>query len=67
MFNPVFIEGSSARHQGKIDLSDPETSEEMRLELEGVHFVSNGSLYAFAEPNECVLRSCFFIHDDQRN
>ncbi|KAI0083737.1 hypothetical protein BDY19DRAFT_975766 [Irpex rosettiformis] len=34
---------------GKIDLSDPDSSEEMRLELEGVHFISNGSIYAFAE------------------
>ncbi|KAI0343001.1 hypothetical protein BDW22DRAFT_1356560 [Trametopsis cervina] len=37
---------------GKIDLSDPDTSEEMRFEIEGVHFISNGSLYAFAETSE---------------
>lgn len=30
----------------------------MRLELEGVHFISNGSLFAFAEPSECVYLSC---------
>lgn len=37
--------------QGKIDFTDPESSEELRLEVDGVHFVSNGSIYAFAEPS----------------
>lgn len=36
--------------KGKIDFTDPDSSEELRLALEGVHFVSNGSICAFAEP-----------------
>lgn len=36
---------------GKIDFSDPESSEELRLEVDGVHFISNGTIYAFAEPS----------------
>lgn len=36
---------------GKIDFTDPESAEELRLEVDGVHFVSNGSIYAFAEPS----------------
>ena len=43
--------------QGKIDFTDPESSEEFRLELDGVHFVSNGSIYAFAEPSGYVVAS----------
>ncbi|KAI0683663.1 hypothetical protein BC835DRAFT_1295386 [Cytidiella melzeri] len=34
---------------GKIDLSDPHASEEMTFELEGVHFISNGSIFASVE------------------
>ena len=40
--------------QGKIDFSYPEASEELRLELDGVHFVSNGSIYALAKPSGYV-------------
>ncbi|KAI0071333.1 hypothetical protein K474DRAFT_1607089 [Panus rudis PR-1116 ss-1] len=36
---------------GKVDLTDPKSSEELRLDFDGVHFMSNGSIYAFAEPN----------------
>lgn len=35
--------------QGKIDLADGTNGNEMRLELEGVHFLATGSIYAFAE------------------
>ncbi|THH29492.1 hypothetical protein EUX98_g4697 [Antrodiella citrinella] len=35
---------------GKIDLADPSTEEELRLEFDGVHFLSNGSIYTLAEP-----------------
>ncbi|KAL4250477.1 hypothetical protein ABKN59_006994 [Abortiporus biennis] len=36
---------------GKIDFSDPDSSDEFRLDFDGVHFVKNGSIYAFAESN----------------
>ena len=42
--------------QGRIDFSDPKSSDEFRLELDGVHFVSNGSIYAYAVPSGYVLR-----------
>ncbi|KAF8159628.1 hypothetical protein B0H34DRAFT_704239 [Crassisporium funariophilum] len=35
---------------GRIELTDPTRSENLRLEFQGVHFVSNGSIYGFAEP-----------------
>ncbi|KAH9829949.1 uncharacterized protein C8Q71DRAFT_717557 [Rhodofomes roseus] len=34
---------------GRIELSEPNASEELRLDFDGIHFVSNGSIYAFAE------------------
>ncbi|KAI0351865.1 hypothetical protein OH77DRAFT_1486589 [Trametes cingulata] len=34
---------------GKIDLSDPESSEALRLDFEGIHVLSTGTVYAFAE------------------
>ncbi|KAJ7281576.1 hypothetical protein C8J57DRAFT_1500270 [Mycena rebaudengoi] len=37
--------------RGKIELTDETTSEELRLEFEGIHFISNGTMYAFAEPS----------------
>ena len=37
------------RCQGRLDLADPESSDEMRLEFEGIHVVSTGSVYAYAE------------------
>ncbi|KAK7683355.1 hypothetical protein QCA50_013617 [Cerrena zonata] len=33
---------------GKIDLTDPKSSDELRIDFDGVHFISNGSIYAFA-------------------
>lgn len=36
---------------GKIDLSDPDKSEEFRLDFDGVHSISNGTIFAFAEPS----------------
>ncbi|KAF9005970.1 hypothetical protein BDQ17DRAFT_1423692 [Cyathus striatus] len=35
---------------GRIELRDVNTAEEFRLDFEGVHFLSNGSIYGFAEP-----------------
>ncbi|KAI6042062.1 hypothetical protein EDC04DRAFT_1079252 [Pisolithus marmoratus] len=35
---------------GRIDFVDANSGNEMRLEFEGVHFVSNGSIFGFAEP-----------------
>ncbi|KAI0793636.1 hypothetical protein C8Q74DRAFT_1243576 [Fomes fomentarius] len=34
---------------GKLDLADPKSSDEMRLEFEGIHVLSTGTVYAFAE------------------
>ncbi|KAJ7155449.1 hypothetical protein C8R43DRAFT_884617 [Mycena crocata] len=36
---------------GKIELTDENTSEDLRLEFEGIHFVNNGTMYALAEPS----------------
>ncbi|KAH9928798.1 hypothetical protein B0H21DRAFT_814236 [Amylocystis lapponica] len=36
---------------GKVEFTDPNNSEELRLDFEGVHFVQNGSIYAFAVPS----------------
>lgn len=36
-------------HQGKIDLSEPDDSEELRLDFEGIHVLSTGTIYAMAE------------------
>ncbi|KAF9074941.1 hypothetical protein BDP27DRAFT_1316219 [Rhodocollybia butyracea] len=35
---------------GRIEFSDPSIGEDLRLELEGIHFLKNGSIYGFAEP-----------------
>ncbi|KAL0955123.1 hypothetical protein HGRIS_004036 [Hohenbuehelia grisea] len=35
---------------GRIEFTDVNTAEDLRLEFEGVHFISNGSIYGFAEP-----------------
>ncbi|KAI0628206.1 hypothetical protein C8Q77DRAFT_1150309 [Trametes polyzona] len=34
---------------GRIDLSEPDGSDEMRLDFEGIHILSTGSVYALAE------------------
>ncbi|TFK18973.1 hypothetical protein FA15DRAFT_674849 [Coprinopsis marcescibilis] len=36
---------------GRIELTNKRTSENLRFEFEGVHFLSNGSIYGFAEPS----------------
>ncbi|CAL1715555.1 unnamed protein product [Somion occarium] len=33
---------------GKIDLTDPGSSDELRIDFDGIHFLSNGSIYALA-------------------
>ncbi|TFK71357.1 hypothetical protein BDN72DRAFT_817637 [Pluteus cervinus] len=35
---------------GKLEVTDQNTSEDLRLEFEGVHFLANGSIYGFAVP-----------------
>ena len=35
--------------QGRVELADPKTSDELRLDFEGIHVVSTGSVYAYAE------------------
>lgn len=35
--------------KGRIELSEPDASEDLRLDFDGIHFISNGSIYAFAE------------------
>ncbi|KAJ7760513.1 hypothetical protein B0H16DRAFT_1532543 [Mycena metata] len=42
--------GNVALIHGKIELTDESISEELRLEFEGIHFISNGTIYALAEP-----------------
>ncbi|KAJ8489989.1 hypothetical protein ONZ51_g2566 [Trametes cubensis] len=34
---------------GRLDLSDPESSDELRLDFEGIHVLSTGTIYAMAE------------------
>ncbi|KAF8840833.1 hypothetical protein BDN67DRAFT_950901 [Paxillus ammoniavirescens] len=51
---PINADGVSERIamiHGRIDLTDPARTDDMRLEFEGVHFLPNGSVYGFAEPN----------------
>ncbi|KAJ7115923.1 hypothetical protein C8R44DRAFT_880324 [Mycena epipterygia] len=49
---PSFTNASEkvALIHGKIELTDKNTSEDLRLEFEGIHFISNGTMYALAEP-----------------
>ncbi|KZP30544.1 hypothetical protein FIBSPDRAFT_777298 [Athelia psychrophila] len=42
-------EGISLIH-GHVEFLDSNSSEELRLDFEGIHFVANGSIYGFAEP-----------------
>ncbi|KAH9479483.1 DSC E3 ubiquitin ligase complex subunit 1 [Psilocybe cubensis] len=44
------LTSSIALVHGRIELTDPSEEDNLRLEFEGVHFVSNGSIYGFAEP-----------------
>ncbi|KAG8214982.1 hypothetical protein J3R82DRAFT_8385 [Butyriboletus roseoflavus] len=51
---PVIVEDVAeqiAMIHGRIDFTDPTRADEMRLEFDGVHFLSNGTIYGFAEPN----------------
>ncbi|KAF8909348.1 hypothetical protein CPB84DRAFT_1673542 [Gymnopilus junonius] len=41
---------SMALVHGRIELTDTSSSENLRLEFEGVHYMPNGSIYGFAEP-----------------
>ena len=34
--------------QGKVDLADPKSDDDLRLDFEGIHVLSTGSIYAFA-------------------
>lgn len=36
---------------GKVELSEPHASEELKFDFDGVHFISNGSIYALSEPS----------------
>ncbi|KAJ6518763.1 hypothetical protein C8R45DRAFT_949170 [Mycena sanguinolenta] len=49
---PVFVNASRgvALVHGKIELTDERTSEDLRLEFEGIHFVPNGTIYALVQP-----------------
>jgi len=46
---PNYISEDVAIIHGRIELSEPKASEELRLDFDGIHFISNGSIYAFAE------------------
>ncbi|KAK1222123.1 hypothetical protein PQX77_015051 [Marasmius sp. AFHP31] len=35
---------------GRIEFTDNTTSEELKFELEGIHFIDNGTLFAYVEP-----------------
>ncbi len=37
--------------QGRIEFTDSNTAEDLKFEFAGVHFLSDGSLYGFAEPS----------------
>ncbi|KAJ6607473.1 hypothetical protein B0H10DRAFT_550301 [Mycena sp. CBHHK59/15] len=41
---------SIALIHGKIEITDENTSEDLRFEFEGIHLTSNGTMYALAEP-----------------
>lgn len=36
---------------GRVELTDSVIAQDLRLEFEGVHFISNGTVYGFAEPS----------------
>ncbi|KAH6915843.1 hypothetical protein BKA70DRAFT_1139716 [Coprinopsis sp. MPI-PUGE-AT-0042] len=43
-------ESDLALVHGRIELTDKETEEDLRFDFEGIHFLSKGSIYGFAEP-----------------
>jgi hypothetical protein len=50
---PINVKGVTekiAMVHGRIDVRHPATSDDMKLDFEGVHFLANGSIYGFAEP-----------------
>ncbi|KAF9461528.1 hypothetical protein BDZ94DRAFT_1196082 [Collybia nuda] len=49
-WNGTAVSENIALVHGRIELTDSNTHEDLRLEFEGVHFLSNGSIYGFAEP-----------------
>ncbi|KAJ7765390.1 hypothetical protein DFH07DRAFT_1014818 [Mycena maculata] len=53
---PSFVNASEnvVLIHGKIELTDENSSEDLRLEFEGIHFVSNGTMYALAQPGRHV-------------
>ncbi|KAI8974598.1 hypothetical protein BD414DRAFT_498160 [Trametes punicea] len=50
---PLKRDGSPKKNvaviHGKVDLSDPESSRELRLDFEGIHVLSTGTFYAMVE------------------
>lgn len=44
----------TAFYQGRVELTDSVIAQDLRLEFEGVHFISNGTVYGFAEPSGYV-------------
>ena len=34
--------------QGKVDLADPKSEDDLRLDFEGIHVLSTGTVYALA-------------------
>lgn len=51
----VWAVSLDAGGQGKVELTNIKTSEDFRLDFEGVHFLSNGSIYGFAVPPTYVI------------
>lgn len=50
---PVSVKGVTEKIavvHGRIDVRHPASSDDMKLDFEGVHFLANGSIYGFAEP-----------------
>ncbi|GLB43394.1 putative ring finger [Lyophyllum shimeji] len=48
--NGTMISDTIALVHGRIELTDANSNEDLRLEFEGLHFIRNGSLYGLAEP-----------------
>ncbi|KAG1723246.1 uncharacterized protein EDB91DRAFT_1240120 [Suillus paluster] len=50
---PVGVKGVTEKIaivHGRIDVRHPTSSDDMKLDFEGVHFLANGTIYGFAEP-----------------
>ncbi|KAG2011698.1 hypothetical protein CC2G_011786 [Coprinopsis cinerea AmutBmut pab1-1] len=50
MDEKVITQSNLALVHGRIELVDTDSSKDIHFEFEGVHFLSNGSIYGFAEP-----------------